>query len=151
MEAEVEIIGRQMRITRVFNGPRPLVFSYWKHADKLEKWSGCKDATNCKVEMDFRPGGWFTQKMHITGAGDFTISGKYDEIVEPERITYHANLGPALVNVLVEFIEKGKQTKVVMTHDGLPDEFHCKTVSQGTLEGLDKLARLLAQANAVAA
>lgn len=143
MKSDVKITGKRLQITRTFDAPRPLVFSYWKQADKLEQWSGCKDATNCKIEMDFRTGGSFTQKMHIAGAGDFSITGKYDEILEPERIVYRAQLGPANVKVVVEFIEQGNQTKVLMTHDGFPDEFLCRTVSQGTSEGLEKLESIL--------
>jgi uncharacterized protein YndB with AHSA1/START domain len=143
MKSEVRITGKRLQITRIFDAPRALVFSYWKQPDKLEQWSGCKDATSCKIEMDFRAGGSFTQKMHIAGAGEFCITGQYDEIFEPERIVYHAQLGPATVKVAVEFIERGSQTKVVMTHDGFPDEFLCTTVSRGTSEGLEKLESIL--------
>ena len=45
---------------------------------------------------------------------------------------------------IVEFFEQGKGTKVVLTHEGCPDDFFCKTVSQGTAESLDKLDLLLA-------
>jgi uncharacterized protein YndB with AHSA1/START domain len=144
MKSDVKISGQRLQITRVFNAPRPLVFAYWTRADKMQQWSGCKETTQCEIEMDFRPGGSFRQKMNIAGVGEYTITGTYDEITEPERIAYHVNLGPATTSVTVEFIDQGNQTKVVLTQDGLPDEFLCKTVSQGTSEGLDKLERLLA-------
>jgi uncharacterized protein YndB with AHSA1/START domain len=150
MKSDVKISGRRLQITRVFDAPRPLVYAYWTRADKMQLWSGCKETTQCEIEMDFRPGGNFRQKMNIAGVGEFTITGTYDEITEPERIAYHVNLGPAVTSVVVEFVEQGKQTKVVLTQDGLPDEFLCKTVSQGTSEGLDKLERLLAAEKQVA-
>jgi uncharacterized protein YndB with AHSA1/START domain len=87
--------------------------------------------------------------MQIAGAGEFSFSGTYDEIVEPERIVYHANFGPVTTRVIVEFFEQGKGTKVVLTHEGCPDEFFSKTVSQGTTESLDKLDSLLAGQAAV--
>jgi uncharacterized protein YndB with AHSA1/START domain len=142
MKSQVSMGDGSVRITRVFDAPRPLVFSYWKDAGKLQKWSGCKEARNCQIEMDFRVGGGFTQKMHIEGAGDFTITGHYDEIVEPERISYSANLGGPVTHVLVEFFEEGQQTKVVLTHDQLPEQF-CKFISQGTDESFDKLEQRL--------
>jgi hypothetical protein len=46
--------------------------------------------------------------------------------------------------VTVEFIEQGKDTKVILTHEGCPDDFFCRTVSQGTCESLDKLDSLVA-------
>lgn len=147
MASDVKITGRQLQITRMFNAPRPLVFSYWTRADKLEQWSGCKEATRCEVEMEFRVGGSFTQTLHIAGAGEFSITGTYDEIVEPERIRYHAMLGNAMTQVVVEFFEHGEQTKVVLTQTGLPDEVTCKHVTQGTAESLDKLDAVLEEAS----
>ena len=143
MKSEVKISGNRIQITRVFDAPRPLVFAWWTQAEKLQQWSGCKAATKCEIEMDFRVGGSFTQKMHIAGAGEFSFTGKYDEIVEPERISYHAEFGQAITRVVVEFFEQGNQTRVVLTHDGFPNESFCKTVSQGTTESLDKLAAML--------
>ena len=149
MKSEVKITGKQIKITRVFDAPRQRVFSWWTQAEKLQQWSGCKDATKCEIEMDFRVGGSFTQKMNIAGAGEFTFTGKYDEIVEQERIVYHADLGPATTRVVVEFFEQGDRTRVVLTQDGFPDEFLCKTVSQGTAESFDKLDVALASQPAV--
>jgi uncharacterized protein YndB with AHSA1/START domain len=143
MKSEIRISGNRLHITRVFDAPRRLVFSWWAQAEKLQQWSGCKEATKCEIEMDFRVGGSFTQKMQIAGAGEFSFSGKYDEIVEPEKIVYHANFGQAVTRVTVEFFEQGKGTRVVLTHEGCPDDFFCKTVSQGTAESLDKLDSLL--------
>ena len=144
MKSEIRIDGNRLEITRVFDAPRQLVFGWWTQAKKLRQWSGCKEAAKCEIEMDFRVGGSFTQKMQIAGAGEFSFSGRYDEIVEPERIVYHANFGHAITRVVVEFFEHGKGTKVVLTHEGCPDDFFCKTVSQGTAESLDKLDSLMA-------
>jgi len=144
MKSEVKISGNRIQITRVFDAPRPLVFAWWTQAEKLQQWSGCKAATKCEIEMDFRVGGSFTQKMHIAGAGEFSFTGRYDEIVEPERISYHADFGQAITRVVVEFFEQGNRTRVVLTHDGFPNESFCKTVSEGTTESLDKLAAMLA-------
>jgi uncharacterized protein YndB with AHSA1/START domain len=120
------------------------VFGWWTQAEKLQQWSGCKDATKCEITMDFRVGGSFTQRMQIAGAGEFSLTGTYDEIVAPEMIVYHANFGQAITRVVVEFFEQGKGTKVVLMHEGCPDEIFCKAVSQGTSESLDKLDSLMA-------
>ena len=151
MKSDVSINGNRLQITRVFDAPRHLVFGWWSKAEKLQQWSGCKDATRCEVEMDFRVGGSFTQKMQLGDKGEFSITGKYEEIVEPARIVYSANLGPVVTRVTVEFFEEGKGTKMVLTHDGLPDEFLCKTIGQGTTESLDKLEGLLASVRAATA
>ena len=144
MSSEVQIKGNQLQMTRLFHAPRPLVFACWSQAEKLEQWTGCKDASDCKVEMDFRVGGSFTQTMQIKGSV-FTVKGTYDEIIEPEKIAYQVDLGQGGAgHVVVEFIEQGSNTRVVLTQNGLPNEMICNIVSQGTSESFDKLDQMLA-------
>src|SRR5215470_9452914 len=128
MNSDISMSGDRLRITRIFNAPRERVFAWWSKAENLQRWSGCKEATSCEVEMDFRVGGSFTQKMQIAGAGEFMLRGTYDEIVVPERIVYRADMRPVVTRVTVEFFEEGKGTKLVLTHEGFPNEFLCKTV-----------------------
>jgi uncharacterized protein YndB with AHSA1/START domain len=144
MKSDVKISSNQVQITRVFNAPRERVFAAWSRQELLERWSGCNDSTKVEVKMDFRVGGSFTQKLFIKGAGEHTIRGVYDEIVAPERIVYHVNLGPATTTVTVEFIAQGNQTKVVLTQSGFPDENLVRIVSQGTQESFDRLEEFLA-------
>ncbi|MGA7380821.1 MAG: SRPBCC domain-containing protein [Terriglobales bacterium] len=143
MKSEVIIGENRMTMTRVFDAPRERVFAAWSQSDALQRWSGCKDTTKLECTMDFRVGGSFTQKMNIQGVGEYTITGIYDEIIVPERIAYHVDLGPATTRVTVQFIAQGNQTKLVLTQEGFPDQNLCKMVSQGTAEALDKLDQML--------
>lgn len=148
MKSGVRASGNIFQATRVFNAPRPLVFSFWTTAEKYRQWSGCKEAIGCEVVMDFRVGGSFTQKMQVVVdgvEGEFKISGIYEEIVEPERIKYAAHFGTTLVSVTVEFLELGECTKVVVTHEGCPNELFGKSISLGTSESLDKLNPLVSR------
>jgi len=63
MKSEVKMSGNRLQITRLFDAPRAVVFVYWTQTDKLQQWSGCKDATKVEIQADLRPGGSFTQKM----------------------------------------------------------------------------------------
>jgi uncharacterized protein YndB with AHSA1/START domain len=139
----VKISGNQVQITRIFNAPRERVFAAWKTSDQVERWSRCEDSTKVEVQMNFRVGGTFPQKLHIRNVGEYTITGTYDEIVEPEKIVYHVNLGPATTEVAIEFVAQGDQTKVILTQVGLPDENLSRTVSEGTTESLDRLDQVL--------
>jgi uncharacterized protein YndB with AHSA1/START domain len=132
-----------MEITRTFNAPRARVFDYWTSADRLQRWSGCAEATDCRVEMDFRIGGTFTQTMTIRGCGAFTIRGTYEEIVEPERIAYRVQLGNAMTRVVIEFFDLGAKTRVVLRQDGFPDDMTCTQVTRGTNESFDALATVV--------
>jgi uncharacterized protein YndB with AHSA1/START domain len=144
MKSDVKVGDNRLQITRVFDAPRHLVFAFWKEVDRLQQWWGCKDTTKVDCEMDFRVGGFFTCVMQITGAGEFSYKGQYDEIIEPERIAYHADFGPTTTRVVVDFIEQGAQTKLVLTQVGFPSQNICDRVSQGTTESFDKLDSLLA-------
>ena len=147
MKSDVNITDNRLQITRVFDAPRSEVFGWWTQAEKLQRWSGCKEATNCEVVMDFRVGGSFRQKMqiHVNGGRcEFSFVGTYEEIVVPERICYLADFGGAITRITVEFHELGDRTKVVLTQEGFKDSSFCEIVAQGTLESLDKLDAILA-------
>jgi uncharacterized protein YndB with AHSA1/START domain len=142
MKSEVTVTGNRVQVKRSFEAPRPLVFSWWATPEKLQQWSGCKEATKCEIDMDFRVGGSFVQKLQITGRGEFTIFGTYEEIIEPERIVYRAVYGPVTTRVTVEFFLENKGTQVVITQEGVPESFS-KTVVDGTTESLEALVPLI--------
>jgi uncharacterized protein YndB with AHSA1/START domain len=147
MKSAIKISGNRLEMTRIFDAPRDHVFRFWTTAEKLERWSSCKQAIGCHVVMDFRVGGSFTQNMQLLVNGEtceYSMTGTYDEIVEPERIVYQANFGFATTRVTVELFEQGKGTRVVITHEQCPDEFFGQNVSRGTSESFEKLDSLLA-------
>ncbi|HXS97459.1 MAG TPA: SRPBCC domain-containing protein [Candidatus Limnocylindrales bacterium] len=133
----------QLRIVREFAAPRPEVFSWWAAPEKLSQWSGCKEATTCRVEMDFRVGGSFTQRMQLQGLGEFVITGRYEEIVVPERIVYVADLSFATSRVAVEFTETVTGTRVTVSQEGLDHPVVFDNVSRGTADSFAKLETLL--------
>jgi uncharacterized protein YndB with AHSA1/START domain len=146
MKSDMNISGQRFQITRVFDAPRAEVFNWWAQAEKLQQWSGCKEAIGCEVIMDFRVGGSFTQKMQIAVAGgtcEFSFTGTYEEIVVPERIAYRADLGQGITRIIIEFFDQGDQTRVVLTQDGFADQSSSQIVSQGTLQSLEKLDSIL--------
>jgi Activator of Hsp90 ATPase homolog 1-like protein len=73
------------------------------------------------------------------------LAGTYDEIIEPEKIVDHVNLGPATTTVTIEFVSQGNQTKVILTQVGFPDENLSRIVSEGTTESLDQLDQILSE------
>jgi uncharacterized protein YndB with AHSA1/START domain len=155
MNYDIKITGNRLQITRTFNAPRERVFAAFADPAKLQRWTGCKDAENVQCESDFRVGGSFTTKMRIVGHAncDCTFSGTFDEVLEPQKISYTVNLGgptPATSRVTFEFFAEGpQQTRMVLIQDNLPGEI-IQFVQQGTLESFDKLDGLLATQSASA-
>ena len=151
MKSEVNVTGKRLQITRLFDAPRPDVFACWSQAEKLQQWSGCKETTRCGVVMDFRVGGSFTRKMQIAvngGSSDFSLTGIYEEITSGTdrlrcrpRPWNHAGCGGVLRG------RRQDQGRNDIRMD-LPTAM-CQIVSQGTLESLDKLDLLVTRQAAV--
>jgi uncharacterized protein YndB with AHSA1/START domain len=146
MKSEVTMHDDHLQLTRVFDAPRHLVFGMWADPRKMERWSGCKEMTSCSVTMDFRVGGSFRQTMQLAVHGqtcEFVIAGTYREITEPSRIIYDALFGDAPTRVTVDFLEHPQGTKLVLTHEGCPNDTFRDNVSRGTLESFDAIDALL--------
>lgn len=149
MNSDVKITGNRVQITRTFNAPRERVFAAFADPAKLQRWTGCKDAVNVECQADFRVGGSFTTKMHIGGHAncDCTFTGTFEEIVEPQKISYQIdfiNPIPAKSRVTLEFFAEGPQrTRMIFVQEGLPAGI-IPFVQQGLLESFDKLDGVLA-------
>ncbi len=80
---------REIRLTRLFNAPRHLVFEAMSRPEHIKEWWGrLGDGYSVPVcEVDFRPGGaWRFVNRHPHGEAAF--HGVYREIVAPERVVF---------------------------------------------------------------
>jgi uncharacterized protein YndB with AHSA1/START domain len=139
---------RRLEIRHRMSVPRREAFSWWSEPGKLQQWSGCADAVRCEINMDFRVGGSFRQTMEIKDRGTFTFHGVYEEIVVPERISWRAHIGTMTTKVVVEFIDLGDETEVILVQEGFPSEESLKTISQGSRESFDALDAVLSKDSA---
>jgi uncharacterized protein YndB with AHSA1/START domain len=87
----------ELRITRVFDAPRELVWKVWTNPEHMKHWCGPRQFTANHIENDQRPGGKWRLCLHSdgfdTGDGvlrklDLCQGGVNREVVEPERIVY---------------------------------------------------------------
>jgi uncharacterized protein YndB with AHSA1/START domain len=80
---------REIRLTRVFNAPRALVFEAMTKPEHITQWWGrLGDGYSVPVcEVDLRPGGaWRFVNRHPNGEAAF--HGVYREITPPERVVF---------------------------------------------------------------
>lgn len=77
-----------IRIERMFDAPRELVFAAWTQPEQLVQWYAPRGCTIEVVKLDARPGGRFHWCIHNPSFGDCWCVGVYKEIVRPERIVY---------------------------------------------------------------
>ena len=110
---------REIRMTRVFDAPRHLVFEAMVKPEHIRRWWGCLgEGYSVPVcEVDLRPGGaWRFVNRHP--GGEAVFYGVYREITSPERLVYTEVYEPfpdveSLVTVVLS-VESGK-TRVTLT------------------------------------
>jgi len=73
-------------LTRTFDAPRELVWKAWTDPRHMTQWWGPRGFTNPVCDLDVRPGGAYRMVMRAPDGAEFPVSGKFLEIVEPERL-----------------------------------------------------------------
>jgi uncharacterized protein YndB with AHSA1/START domain len=117
--------GPELRITRLYDAPRQLVFDAWTMAEHLEQWQGAPMGFSVTVaESDIRPGGRFRLCMRSPDGVDHWLQGVYREIVSPERLVFthmwldaQGKPGPETV-VTITLAEQGGQTLLTLHQSG---------------------------------
>lgn len=77
---------KELKLTRVFNAPRELVFQAWIDPQQLAKWWGPECFTNPICELDARPGGEILIHMTAPDGTVYPMGGMFHEITPPEKI-----------------------------------------------------------------
>jgi uncharacterized protein YndB with AHSA1/START domain len=150
-----------LRIQRVFDCPRDLVFDAWTTPDLLTQWFAPHGTTLHVKRLDIRVGGSFHWCVRGPNFSDCWTVGTYTELLRPERIVFtmaiadadgrlsssasqgHDPQWPAESVVTVTFVEQHGRT--VMTLEQNVDEALAKRTGAhaGWQEMLDRLAAQL--------
>ncbi len=105
----------ELRMTRVFDAPKSLVFEAWTKAEYLSRWFTPAPLTTHDCELDFRPGGVFRLTMRTSDGGEFPMEARFTEIAANERIVFAGTVqGDLKILTTVTFAENdGKTTLAV--------------------------------------
>ena len=153
-----------LRITRILDAPRELVFQAWTEPDRLNQWWRAHPAMSTPIaEVDLRVGGSYRLGMQPPDKdAPYVVVGTYREIRPPEKLVYTwswevdhpggaAGTGSAPDSVLaagetlvtVELHDVDGKTEVVLTHEYFSND-HSRDEHQGGWGGcLDQLASLV--------
>jgi len=113
--------SKEIRIVRVFDAPRDLVWQAWTQAEHIAAWWGPEDFQATSVESDPRPGGVLRIVMRGPDGSEHATAGVYREIVDRERIVVASTIldpdgSPVLESShTVELAEAGTGTAVTVT------------------------------------
>jgi uncharacterized protein YndB with AHSA1/START domain len=129
-------VPNEIRMTRVFDAPRRLVFRAMTEPELIKKWLGGKRTSVLSAEADLRVGGTYKWVFGLPDGSKFWFSGVYQEVSEGRVVhteAFNDQPGPALVTTtLVE--EGGKTTlTVVMRFDS--QEVRDMVVGTGMADG----------------
>ena len=112
-----------VKIVRVFEAPRALVWKAWTEPKMLAQWFGPRGFTASVPQLDVRVGGDLRIVMHGPDGNDYPMKGAFKEVVAPERLVFSNiaidNEGKHLLEgvTTVTFAEQGgKTTMSLHTH-----------------------------------
>ena len=110
---------QEIRMTRVFDAPRELVFEAMTRPEHVRRWWGCLgDGYSVPVcEIDLRVGGaWRFVNRHPKGEAAF--HGEYKEIAPPARLVFTEIFEdfPDTVSVVTtDFADEGGRTRMTVS------------------------------------
>lgn len=146
---------REIVLTQVFDAPRHMVFDAFTKPELLKRWFGPHGWSLVVCEVDLKVGGSFRFVLRGPDGTEMGMRGLYREIVPPERSVHVESFddypGEALITtVLVE--QAGKTTlTATLLYDSreIRDAVIKSGMEHGAAESYDKLAELLASAEAL--
>ena len=139
-----------MTIERVFDAPIELVWALWTDPDHFKSWYGPTGSVIPVARMDVHVGGsrFVTMEM-VTPNGPMRMSfaGEYVEVAQHQRLVYTEYMadesgnalpdGHPVTQVVVELEDLDGQTRVTLTHIGIPAD---SPGAAGWTMALDNLA-----------
>jgi uncharacterized protein YndB with AHSA1/START domain len=108
---------REIVVTRIIEGPRPLVFEAYTDPRHLAHWWGPNGFTTTTRAFEFRPGGVWDFVMHGPDGTDYPNWIEWREIEPPERLVFlHGDRAedPRAFVSTVTLVERGSATEVTM-------------------------------------
>ena len=137
---------REIMLSRLFEAPRPLVWSAWSDPDQIRRWWGPKGFAAGIEEFDFRPGGSWRFVMRDADGVEFPNHNLFVAIRKPELIVMD-HLADPKFRLTVGFEQAGDRTRLTIRQ--LFESAHALEIVRplaipGGQEMLDKLARRLA-------
>ncbi len=139
--------GPVVQLRRRVRAGADRIFDLWTKPELMVRWmSPFPGAVDCQASCDPRPGGAFSLVMS-SGELIRQVSGTYVEVDRPRKLVFTWS-GPltnqANTLVTVEFIARGDETDLVLTHERLPTPAICDGHTRGWGQILDHLAEAVA-------
>lgn len=151
---------REIRVSRVFDAPRNLVWECHTKPDLVRRWMIGADGWTMPVcEIDVRVGGQYRHVWRNDADGtEFGFRGRYREVVEPERIVHSERFdgapeGESDAICTLTLVEQGGKTTLTYAMVFPTREVRDQALKSGMTDGMgamyQRLDSLMAEPSAV--
>ena len=138
----------EVRVTRSFHAPRPLVWQAHTVPELAQRWLGYPGWSMPVCEMDVRPGGKYRWRWRSDENGqEFGFFGTFDEVSEPAKLSYDQYYDPGdfdsampldnPTRIRSTYTEKDGITALVTVLDFGTKEARDAAVSTGMTDGME--------------
>ena len=138
--------GLDLKLERVLNAPRELIFSLWSQPEHLRRWWGPADCALAHAEFDFRIGGRYRCCLQYPER-NYWMRGVYRDIREAERIVFthgwENDDGEVEIDTLITvelFVLEQDRTRLVFHQRGFASPASRDSHIEGWDSCLDRLA-----------
>lgn len=139
----------EIRITRVFDAPREMVWKAWTTPAMLLHWFGCAAFSTVEAEADVREGGNYRVVLRTPDGEDIPIYGTYTAVkpIGHLAFTHQWEKPPVPVNpahhhtlVTVDLLQEGTRTRLEFRQTGLVSEASRDSHVGGWCDSMDALS-----------
>jgi uncharacterized protein YndB with AHSA1/START domain len=138
-----------LRIERLFDAPRALVYEAWTNPALLSQWWGPAHYPATHLDMDVRPGGgWRNCLTSVETGDDLWQNGIFTEVVPLEKLVFTfvweeaGERGEANM-VVITFADRGSQTLVTLIQQPFQSAHEAEGHGDGWWSSFDRLHTLL--------
>jgi uncharacterized protein YndB with AHSA1/START domain len=135
----------ELRLSRVFDAPRSLVWEAWSKAEYVQRWFTPAPLTTPRCEVDLRTGGTFLVVMKMPDGLELPMEARFVEVVPLERIVFTATIhGGVDVHTTVSFVDDGADKTRLDVHQIYSHESDAtRGAPMGWKATLDQLAEVV--------
>ena len=141
--------ARELRVARVFDAPRELVFRCLIDPAHLTHFWGPTgvSAPLEDIKVDPRPGGVFeTLMVNDSDGSTYPTRAVYVEVIEPERLVWTESHSGMTVTATFTDLGDGR-TEIHILQTNVPEAFRTPQAQAGFLTSLDRFAKYLKSAS----
>jgi uncharacterized protein YndB with AHSA1/START domain len=148
--ATPQAVQEALKVSRTIRASRQRVFRAWTEPELMMRWFVEEDDEMRVCHIDLRKGGRYEFEGTSKGR-PWSVRGEYLEVKPPERLVYTWtwSIDPAKGEatgddtlVTIDFIDRGKETDVVVTHERFASAEARDMHAHGWKGCLDRLSKL---------